>query len=287
MAAQANGLAGLKLPQGVADCYPGFADAGPDGRGLAIAPFIRDVLGGELLRFWEMSPAEQTALVFLLQQLRPRAAIEIGTRFGGSLQVLSRFCRRVWSLDIDPDVPERLRGRFANVEYVIGPSEQTLPRLLVRLQASGEELGFALVDGDHSAEGVRRDLDHLLRYTPNVPFFIVMHDSFNPRCRRGIKTANWAANPYVHAVELDFVPGSVHPSPAFRGQLWGGLALACLNPHTRQGPIEVVGRGDLAYRLALTSAPRLLISLGGRSVALLRRIRNKLLGKGGPNRSEG
>ena len=38
--------------------------------------------------YWMMSPAEQAALVFFLEHLRPKVAIEIGTRFGGSLQIL-------------------------------------------------------------------------------------------------------------------------------------------------------------------------------------------------------
>ena len=32
---------------------------------------------------------------------------------------------------------------------------------------------------------------------------VILHDSFNPECREGMRTANWAANPQVHAVELD------------------------------------------------------------------------------------
>jgi cephalosporin hydroxylase len=57
-----------------------------------------------------MSPAEQVAMLFLLEHLRPKVAIEIGTRFGGSLQVLAKNCERVCSLDIDPEVPRRLEG---------------------------------------------------------------------------------------------------------------------------------------------------------------------------------
>jgi hypothetical protein len=92
-----------------------------------------------------------------------------------------------------------------------------------------------LVDGDHSAEGVRKDLENLLRYRPATPLFVVMHDSFNPECRRGLRTTNWVASPYVHAVELDFVPGTITASPSFLGQLWGGLALAYLKPQERRG----------------------------------------------------
>ena len=194
-------------------------DDNPDPRqawqGLMSFPLIFQALEQKSLSEWLMSPAEQVAMLFLLEQLRPKVAIEIGTRFGGSLQVLARFCERVYSLDIDPDVPRRLEGKYPNVEYLIGPSDETLPPLIDRLQREGAELGFALVDGDHSTEGVRKDIDNLLRYRPIVPFYIVMHDSFIPSCRDALKQANWSANAHVHAVDLDFTTGGVSPSPHF------------------------------------------------------------------------
>jgi hypothetical protein len=76
-------------------------------------------------------------------------------------------------------------------------------------------LSFALVDGDHSTDGVRKDIDNLLRFRPRIPLYIVMHDSLMPECRAGLEQANWAANPHVHAVELDFVSGIVNPALSF------------------------------------------------------------------------
>lgn len=238
------------FPSGVKVYYPDDPDPEKAGQGLAAAPFIEHAIGRSELAYWMMSPAEQTSFTFLLQQLRPEVAIEIGTRFGGSLQILSRYCEKVYSLDIDPDVPKRLEGRFPNVEYMIGPSEQTLPPLIEQLNQSGKKLSFAFVDGDHSAEGVRTDINNLLRYVPRHSMFIVMHDSFNPECRRGLRSAEWATNPHVHAVELDFVPGVVNPSPKIRGQLWGGLALACLMPDPRSSHFEVTGGAEMTFQLA-------------------------------------
>jgi hypothetical protein len=231
-----------------------FSEIDPDpekaGQGLAFAPLVFESLQTDQLAYWMMAPAEQMAMVYLLERLMPKVAIEIGTRFGGSLQVLSRFSERVYSLDIDPEVPRRMQGRFPNVEFLIGPSDQTLPPLLDRLQSEGAEVSFVLVDGDHSAEGVRKDIESLVRLRPTVDLYVVMHDSFNPECRRGLRDAEWASCPYVHAVELDFVPGCVNPSPAFRGQLWGGLALGILKPQPRRGGLEVVARSELTYRAA-------------------------------------
>jgi hypothetical protein len=61
-------------------------------------------------------------------------------------------------------------------------------------------------------------------------------------------TANWADNPYVHLVELDFISGTLNPSRAFRGELWGGLGLAVLLPEKRSGRFEVTGRGNLTIQ---------------------------------------
>ena len=223
------------------------------GQGLQLFPLTYQALSVENLESWEMAPGEQAALVFLLQNLRPKVAIEIGTRFGGSLQVLAQFCERVYSIDIDPEVPKRLAGRFSNVEYLIGSSDTLLPALLDRLQREGAEISFALVDGDHTTEGVRKDIDNLLRFRPTVPLYVIMHDSFNPNCRRGLREANWARSPYVHAVELDFVAGTVNRSPAFRNQLWGGFALGILLPAKRAQRFEITARSEATHQTALNA----------------------------------
>ena len=218
------------------------------GQGLAAAPFIHDILGKDASNYWMMSPAEQAAFIFLLEHLRPRVAIEIGTRFGGSLQVLAKYCSKVYSLDIDPEVERRLAGKYDNVEFIIGPSPVTLPPLIKKLQAEGANLDFVLVDGDHSAKGVTADINCVLAYAPtNAPLYITMHDSFNPECRKGLREANWSENPCVRAVELDFVPGVVNPSPSFKGQLWGGLALAILYPGKRTSRMEITARAQMTF----------------------------------------
>jgi hypothetical protein len=251
--------------------YADDPDPEKAGQGLALAPLIYQNLPVSHSLYWMMSPAEQMALTFLLERLRPKVAIEIGSRDGGSLQVTSQLAERVFSLDIDPLVPKRLEGFFPNVEYLIGPSDQTLPPLVDRLQAEDAELSFALVDGDHSSEGVRKDIDNLLRYRPRVPFYIIMHDSFNPECRDGLRRAAWADCPYVHAVELDFVAGVVNPAPTFGGQLWGGLALGVLLPEPRKGRFEIVGRSALTYE-ASVKAEKARKSIPARALRKLRRI---------------
>lgn len=238
--------------------YDDDPDLEQAGQGLQSLPIVVQAIGGTSVHYWMMSPAEQVALAFLLQQLRPKIAIEIGTRFGGSLQVLSHYCEHVYAIDIDQDVPKRLGGKFSNVDFLIGPSDEKLPPLLTRLGRERAPLEFALVDGDHSTNGVRKDIDHLMRFRPTVPLYIVMHDSFNPACREGLRQAQWASNPYVHVVELDFVPGTVNPAPAFRDQLWGGLALGVLLPHERTGRFEITARAEQTFKTVRSAQESLL-----------------------------
>src|SRR5262245_23941617 len=201
-----------------------------------------------------MSPAEQVILIALLQSLRPKVAIEIGTLCGGFLSVLSHFTGKVYSIDIDPEVPKRLAGQFNNVEYLTGPCDRMLPPLLDKLR--NQDLAFVLIDGDHTAAGVRRDIEMLLRYKPKVPLYILMHDSMNPDVRSGMRAAKCADNPHVHTVELDFVVGIMTPVKHLYGQAWEGLALAIMTPEVRTGPLVVTGRSEPLHRLAANSVRR-------------------------------
>lgn len=147
-------------------CSPAFETSTP----LPTLPLLDRVLRSNLRLSWQMTPAEQAMMIYLLERIRPKVAIEIGTRFGGSLQVIAQYAERVYSLDIDPEVKRRLNGLFPNVEYLIGPSDRTLPALLDRLQREQAEVGFVLVDGDHTAKGVCKDINNLLRFKPASRF---------------------------------------------------------------------------------------------------------------------
>jgi hypothetical protein len=191
---------------------------------------------------WQMTNCERFSLQDLLRRIKPEVAVEIGTYRGGSLQVIAHFAKRVISVDIDPSVPERLAGRFPNVTYRVGDSKEVLPAVIDSLNAEGANVGFFLIDGDHSTKGVRRDVETVLRYRPKGPCVIIMHDSFNPACREGIRTADWAVSPHVQWVDLDFVPGIYHQhayDTADARSMWGGFACAYLTPEPRTHRLEV------------------------------------------------
>lgn len=192
---------------------------------------------------WQMTNCERFTLQDLLRRIKPDLAIEIGTYQGGSLQVISHFSRQVISIDIDTEVEKNLREKFSNVEYRCGKSYELLPNLLQELEDQERNIDFILIDGDHSTLGVQSDINAIIQnYKPRQRCVILMHDSFNPACRQGIKTASWGSSSYVQWVELDFVPGIYHYEAydtAAAKTMRGGFACAILEPTPRQDQLII------------------------------------------------
>jgi cephalosporin hydroxylase len=161
----------------------------------------------EFTLHWQMTTCERFALQGLLRRLRPSLSLEVGTYLGGSLRVLSRFSEAVISVDIDPQVAIRLAGKFPNVELRSGDSARILRDVVSELNEQRRPIGFVLLDGDHRGKGVRRDIEALLELEPQQQVVFVLHDSFNPGCREGMRTANWAKS---RLFDLDFIPGVYH-----------------------------------------------------------------------------
>ncbi len=189
---------------------------------------------------WQMMPWERIALTGVLSRVRPKGAIEVGVYHGGSLSLASQYAEHIIAIDIDPEVPGRVPAP-PNCEFLIAPSTEAIPQAFAKHSAAERPVNFVLVDADHSAEGVRRDLELVLQYVPTEPMFVIMHDTGNPDTRRGVLSVDWAANPHLAVVECDFVPGQIieHSVVNGRGEIWGGLGLAYLDPVPRRGPPQI------------------------------------------------
>ncbi len=189
---------------------------------------------------WQMSDSERLAIMAFLHRIQPDCAIEIGTYRGGSLSLISQYSKTVFSIDIDDEIPKKF-GYLKNVSFLTGPSKIILPALLAELDQHQMYPDFVLIDGDHSAEGIKQDIEIILSYKPKKPLFMVMHDSFNPECRRGMEASNWNNSSYVKWVDIDFIPGRlVEHGGGFDGELWGGIGLAFLTPEIRTGDIVLL-----------------------------------------------
>jgi hypothetical protein len=196
-------------------------------------------------RVWLMSHAERSALLQVLRQAQPAGAIEVGTADGGSLEQIRQYARLTVSIDILPEVKTRFAPMMPNVEFLTGDSKELIGVAMQRCEQNSQPLGFVLIDGDHRYAGVQGDIHALLRCQPTRPLWVLMHDSSNPECRRGIAEARWAENPYVHMVDLDFVTGTLSQDPVFKGMLWGGLALALMLPEVRADRLEIAASASL------------------------------------------
>jgi hypothetical protein len=170
-----------------------------------------------------MSYGERAALEGVLSQIRPRLAVEIGTAQGGSLERIAAHSDRVHTFDlVEPTGPMRLP---TNVTLHVGDSHELLPRLLGELEEDGESVDFALVDGDHTAEGVRRDVEDLLRSPAVSDATVLIHDTTNETVRAGLEQIAYEEVRKVVYVDLDFVPGYLVREEPFHHELWGGLGL--------------------------------------------------------------
>lgn len=225
---------------------------------------FKDILDAEFPPCeWQMNAWEKLVLDAVLARLTPKFAIEIGSYKGGSLHVLAKHSKYVVSVDPrNTDLQKSLGSKLVNVEFRTGYSYDVLPDLINRANSSRHTPSFVLIDGDHSEQSVRGDINLILNIKPETPLIVLMHDSFNPDCRRGMESADWAACPFVHAVDLDYCPGVfleqrtqwVEPK-----SMWGGFGCALLMPEKRVGDLAVVQSQRLLFeatRLVSSHRPK-------------------------------
>jgi hypothetical protein len=183
---------------------------------------------------WQMQWGERFALEGLLRVLGPQASIEIGRAKGGSLRRIAANSGVVHSFDVVAESPA-LREQLSNVEFHTGDSRIQVPKVLDELLSAGEEVDFALVDGDHRADGVMADALSLLDSDACKRTVIVFHDAANEEVRRGLDAVEFEAHPKVALVMLDWIPGFVWRGGPFPMEIWNGLGLVVLD-RDRPGP---------------------------------------------------
>ena len=177
---------------------------------------------------WQMSRAEKYCLIELLRTLKPETSIEIGTYKGGSLQVLSKYSKKVFSIDISSEPQKFLKSKFNNVSFEIGKSFDIIKDLILKIESNNQKVEFILVDGDHSKNGVQKDLEAILTHKFNNPLTIIVHDSFNPQCRKGIKSIDYKRFKNIKHIDLDYITGCFSPNKDFK-EMWGGFAIIRLD----------------------------------------------------------
>ena len=172
---------------------------------------------------WQMSFGERAALEGVLAQVQPKLAIEVGTAEGGSLERMAAYSDEVHSIDLTHEPVTRALP--AHVTLHTGASADLLPRLLDSFAAAGRAVDLALIDGDHSSEGVRADLLALLDSPALRSSVILVHDTTNAEVRAGVESVGLEDFPHVVYVELDFIPGYIYREGGASGAAWGGIGL--------------------------------------------------------------
>ena len=201
-------------------------------------PVLRDGLS-------QMSYGERAALHGLVSQMQPALAIEVGTAEGGSLESLAPLCDEFHSFDLVR--PKIELASHPNVVLHTGNSHELLPRQLAAFAARGRRVDFALVDGDHTAAGVRADVEALLSSDAVAQALILIHDAANGVVREGLESIAWDQYPRVAYLDLDFLGGYVFRKPPYSGEIWGGLGLVLVNDHRTPYIDGTAPRQDARY----------------------------------------
>lgn len=170
-----------------------------------------------------MTMPERVLLYAVVAGLKPQHTLEIGTFLGGSALIIAAALDDVdagdlWCVDPEPRVEEADWARIAHrATMVAAPSPQALTD--ARAQAGGP-FDFALIDGDHSLEGVRRDIAGTLPVLADEAH-VLFHDALYHEVRDGIDEALAAHPGELHDAGML----STHASVDENDVTWGGLRM--------------------------------------------------------------
>jgi hypothetical protein len=192
---------------------------------------------------WQMALGERAAIEGLLCDLKPGLSIEIGTAQGGSLERIAAHSDEVHTFDLGAEVD---KDAFPGVTFHRGDSHVLLPQLLARLEREGRNVDFVLIDGDHTREGVRRDIEDLLGSKAVSRTLIAVHDAMNEEVAAGLAEIDLDAYPNVVFVDFGFVRLRQNPGPL--QEIWGGLGLIVCDQQATLGiPPERRGHDRLLW----------------------------------------
>ena len=197
----------------------------------------------------QMTFGEQAAIEGVLARLRPRVSIELGTASGGSLSRIAQWSGEVHTFDFAHRVDETA---LPNVTFHRGDAGTRLPEVLRELEARGMVVDFVLVDGDHSPDGVQRDVEALLGSTAVIETVILLHDTANEGVRQGIRSGHPERHGKVVYADLSFVPTFDPESPV--SEAWGGLGLIIVDAPRRNWPQRRAIKPNVAWSTTTRAA---------------------------------
>ena len=143
-------------------------------------------------------------LLLILDKIKPKVILEIGTAGGGTLFLFSNVAHEeaiLISVDLYQSIEKRILFRYIGKEkqkifLIQGDSHsiETLKKIEGILK--GRNVDFLFIDGDHSYEGVKKDFEMyspLVRKGGIIAFHDIVPDYYT---KYGIKTDSWAGEVY-------------------------------------------------------------------------------------------
>jgi hypothetical protein len=213
-----------------------------------------------------MTFGERMGLEGVLTQVKPKLSIETGTAQGGSLRRIAKHSKEVHAFDIVEEVAD-LGKTIKNATFHIGDSAVLLPQALEGFAKKRRHVDFALIDGDHSFEGVKRDALAVVNSDACKRTVIIFHDTANDEVRAGIEAAELHKHPKVGVCLLDFIPGYlvVEGHEIYSLASWNGLGLVVLDPEAKEVLVddehysvaEAYKRARASYDGSASAAPSL------------------------------
>ena len=169
---------------------------------------IYSIIGLKEKQTWMMAPKERLAILGLLSVLKPQIVLELGFAEGGCTEYLSKYSKIVYTVDMDKKVllaPKSMK----NVKAFNMKTDEAFELF----KSDNLQFNLCIIDADHSIKGALRDLKSAI----SMSDIIIMHDTSNPKCRKGYLKALKKSNVFY---DLDFVEGQLKSDG-----LWGGLGI--------------------------------------------------------------
>ncbi len=170
-----------------------------------------------------MLPSERVLLYSMAFGLRPERCLEIGTLHGGSAMItvaaLDDIGRgRLVCVDPEPQVsPEVWAGIEHRATLLQGTSPEILPEAQ---QTAGGPFELALIDGDHSHDGVVRDVVAVMDVLADGGHML-MHDAHYAEVREGIDEV-LRTHPGA-LVDCGMLSSASTPDASSETVEWGGI----------------------------------------------------------------
>jgi predicted O-methyltransferase YrrM len=159
----------------------------------------------------DMCPTDRLMLYALVRGLRPKLALEIGVRWGGSARIITNAMQDNdlgQLVGIDPMTEnfrvgeQELHGRYFLLK---GYSPQDVPAAVEKLK--GGPLDFVLIDGMHVYDAVKADFEGVMPFLADGAH-ILFHDTYHQGIDRAIRDV-LAAHPGL--VDCGFITRNPEP----------------------------------------------------------------------------